>query len=201
MKLLIIRHGDPDYTIDSLTEKGWKEAEYLAEKLSKMKLDYLYVSPLGRAKDTASCTLKKINRTAVECDWLREFDVFINRPDQTERKKILWDWLPQDWTKEERFYQYDHWFENERMEEGNAKKNYDYVTGKFDELLAQHGYVREGHYYRAEKPNDDTLVFFCHFGLECVLLSHLIGASPMVLWHGFCAAPTSVTTVNTEERR
>ena len=22
MKLLIIRHGDPDYTIDSLTEKG-----------------------------------------------------------------------------------------------------------------------------------------------------------------------------------
>ena len=59
MKLLIVRHGDPDYTIDSLTEKGWKEAEYLSEKLSKMKLDYFYVSPLGRAKDTASCILKK----------------------------------------------------------------------------------------------------------------------------------------------
>lgn len=201
MKLLIIRHGDPDYSIDSLTEKGWKEAEYLSEKLSKMKLDHIYVSPLGRAKDTASCTLKKINRTAVECDWLREFDVFINRPDQTERKKILWDWLPQDWTKEERFYQYDHWFENERMEEGHAKEAYDHVIAKFDELLAQHGYVREGHYYHVEKPNDDTLVFFCHFGLECVLLSHLINASPMVLWHGFCAAPSSVTTVNTEERR
>ena len=25
MKLLFIRHGDPDYTIDSLTEKGWEE--------------------------------------------------------------------------------------------------------------------------------------------------------------------------------
>ena len=61
--------------------------------------------------------------------------------------------------------------------------------------------MREGHYYRVEKPNEDTLVFFCHFGLECVLLAHLIGASPMVLWHGFCAAPSSVTTVNTEERR
>jgi len=23
MKLLIVRHGDPDYDIDSLTEKGW----------------------------------------------------------------------------------------------------------------------------------------------------------------------------------
>ena len=29
MKILIIRHGDPDYSIDSLTEKGWREAELL----------------------------------------------------------------------------------------------------------------------------------------------------------------------------
>ena len=36
MKLLIVRHGDPDYDIDSLTEKGWKEVEYLSQKLSKL---------------------------------------------------------------------------------------------------------------------------------------------------------------------
>ena len=42
MKLLIIRHGDPDYEIDSLTEKGWREAEYLAEMLSKQKIDRFY---------------------------------------------------------------------------------------------------------------------------------------------------------------
>ena len=178
MRLLIVRHGDPDYSIDSLTEKGWKEAEYLSERLSKLDVKDFYVSPLGRAKDTASFTLKKMNRTAVE-----------------------WDWLPQDWTQDERFYQYDHWYENERLQQSDAKGYYNYVTGKFDKLLAEHGYVREGHYYRVEKPNEDTLVFFCHFGLECVLLAHLIGASPMVLWHGFCAAPSSVTTVNTEERR
>ena len=201
MRLLIVRHGDPDYSIDSLTEKGWKEAEYLSERLSKLDVKDFYVSPLGRAKDTASFTLKKMNRTAVECDWLREFDVLIDRPDVTDRQKRLWDWLPQDWTQDERFYQYDHWYENERLQQSDAKGYYDYVTGKFDKLLAEHGYVREGHYYRVEKPNEDTLVFFCHFGLECVLLAHLIGASPMVLWHGFCAAPSSVTTVNTEERR
>ena len=201
MRLLIVRHGDPDYSIDSLTEKGWKEAEYLSERLSKLDVKDFYVSPLGRAKDTASFTLKKMNRTAVECDWLREFDVLIDRPDVTDRPTRLWDWLPQDWTQDERFYQYDHWYENERLQQSDAKGYYDYVTGKFDKLLAEHGYVREGHYYRVEKPNEDTLVFFCHFGLECVLLAHLIGASPMVLWHGFCAAPSSVTTVNTEERR
>ena len=74
MRLLIVRHGDPDYSIDSLTEKGWKEAEYLSERLSKLDVKDFYVSPLGRAKDTASFTLKKMNRTAVECDWLREFE-------------------------------------------------------------------------------------------------------------------------------
>ena len=34
MKLLIIRHGEPDYSIDSLTEKGWREAELLADAAS-----------------------------------------------------------------------------------------------------------------------------------------------------------------------
>ena len=57
MRLLIVRHGDPDYSIDSLTEKGWKEAEYLSERLSKLDVKDFYVSPLGRAKDTASFTL------------------------------------------------------------------------------------------------------------------------------------------------
>jgi probable phosphoglycerate mutase len=33
------------------------------------------------------------------------------------------------------------------------------------------------------------------------MLGHLLGISPVVLWHGFCAAPTSVTTLITEERR
>ena len=69
----------------------------------KLDVKDFYVSPLGRAKDTASFTLKKMNRTAVECDWLREFDVLINRPDVTDRQKRLWDWLPQDWTQDERF--------------------------------------------------------------------------------------------------
>ena len=31
MKLMIIRHGDPYYVNDSLTKKGWREAEFLSE--------------------------------------------------------------------------------------------------------------------------------------------------------------------------
>jgi len=64
MRLLIVRHGDPDYEHDTLTEKGWREAELLSERLSKLPVKEFYVSPLGRAKDTASLTLQKMNREA-----------------------------------------------------------------------------------------------------------------------------------------
>ena len=186
MKLLFIRHGDPDYTIDSLTEKGWKEAEFLSEKIAALDVRDFYVSPLGRAKDTASCTLKKNGRTATECKWLREFDVKIRRPD-----------VP----KIENFYSFDRWWDNDILREGKMKEEYDWVTQNFDKVLAEHGYVREGHYYRAEKANEDTLVFFCHFGVSCVLISYLLSISPLVMLQNFCAAPSSVSTIVTEERR
>lgn len=201
MRLLIIRHGDPDYEKDSLTEKGWREAKLLAERIARLDVAAFYVSPLGRAKDTASLTLRKMNRTAVECDWLREFPPLINRPDVTGKKKIAWDWLPQDWTAEEAYFRRDKWQETEIMREGKVGEAYDRIIRNFDELLAEHGYAREGYLYRAERPNRDTIVFFCHFGLECVLLSRLMNVSPMILWHHTCAAPTAVTTVITEERR
>lgn len=209
MRLLIIRHGDPDYERDSLTEKGWREAELLAERLAGLDVQEFYVSPLGRAKDTASLTLKKMNRTAEECAWLREFQAEVRHSGTAAEETIAWDWLPADWTKEEEFFRRDLWQTQETMKNGfspavgkrGVGAEYAWVTQNFDALLAAHGYRREGDIYRVERANRDTLVFFCHFGLECVLLSHLMNVSPMILWHHLCAAPTSVTTVYTEERR
>lgn len=201
MRLIIIRHGDPDYEKDSLTEKGWREAGLLAERIAKLDVKDFYVSPLGRARDTASLTLQKMGRTATECDWLREFPPQIKRPDVRGNRKIAWDWLPEDWTAEPAYFDRKDWCETEIMREGGVDEAYRHVTQELDRLLAEHGYVREKEVYRAERANRDTLVFFCHFGLECVLLSHLMNASPMLLWHHTCAAPTAVTTVVTEERR
>lgn len=201
MRLIIARHGDPDYSVDSLTEKGWREAELLAERLVRLDVKAFYVSPLGRAKDTASLTLGRLGRTAVECDWLREFPPQIRRPDVKDGKTIAWDWLPEDWTADKRYFDREQWCRTEVMREGRVDEMYRRVTDSFDGLLAEHGYVRQGGLYRAERPNRDIIVFFCHFGVECVLLSHLMGISPMPLWHNTCAAPSAVTTVYTEERR
>ena len=200
MKLLIVRHADPDYSIDSLTPTGWKEAEILSHRISKLDVKEFYVSPLGRAKDTASLTLKKMNREATICPWLREFNCSIARPD-SDKRIIPWDWLPADWTAVPEHFDRNLWHTTDIMKDGHVKEEYDWVTSELDKLLAQHGYEREGNYYHAVNANNDTIVFFCHFGLECVLLSHLLNISPMLLWHGMCAAPSSVTTVVTEERR
>lgn len=64
MKLLFVRHGDPDYSADSLMPQGWKEAELLSQRLCRLTVKDFYCSPLGRAKDTASPTLKKLRREA-----------------------------------------------------------------------------------------------------------------------------------------
>ena len=201
MQLLIIRHAEPDYEHDSITEKGWREAELLSESLSRIPITKIYVSPLGRARDTASLTLQKMGMTGIEKEWLQEFPVRIRRPDVLIRKKIPWDWLPQDWTGTEAYFRREEWDQTPVMQKGHAGEEYRRVIAEFDALLAEHGYVREGEIYRAERPNRDILAFFCHFGLECVLLSRLMNVSPMNLWHHTCAAPSSVTSLVTEERR
>lgn len=200
MKLLIIRHGDPDYAVDSLTDKGRKEAELLSKRLRNMKIDDFYVSPLGRAQATAQYTLSAMNRTAHTLPWLREFDAPI-KDIHTGEERIPWDLLPGDWTNIEDFYDKNKWGSVPMMAEGNVIDKAQLVYEGIDEILAKHGYIREGNIYKAVRPNRETVALFCHFGVECVMLGHMLGISPVVLWHGFCAAPTSVTVLTTEERR
>lgn len=199
MRILIIRHGDPDYSIDSLTEKGWREAEYLADKLEKEKIDAVYQSPLGRAKDTASVTLKRTGQSAKTLGWMREFFAPVRDP-ETKKPRGPWDLKPSYYTKIDNFYSESLWTDTKLMCSGTVKHEYNRVAKGLDKVLKAHGYERCGRYYKALHPNRDTVAFFCHFGVECVMLSHLLGISPVPLWQGFCAAPTSVTTLYTEER-
>lgn len=204
MRILIVRHGDPDYVNDTLTEKGKREAVLLAEKLKKEKIDYFYSSPLGRAKDTCMYVARAMGKEReVEIKpFLREFDrkqaVVLPNGDE---KELVWDLLPEFWTTQADMYDKDKWVNCPCFGQGNIQAEYAEVVRSFDEVLAEHGYVREGNAYRVEKPNRDTLIFFCHFGLEMMLLSRLCNVSPIVLTHHFVALTTSVTTLFSEERR
>ena len=111
------------------------------------------------------------------------------------------DWLPQDWMQEETYFKYDTWQDTEIFRQSQVGEEYKWVTGCLDELLKRHGYYREGHFYRAERPNNEYHCFVLSFW-RC-----LCTAQPPAEYfshgavHGLCAAPSSVTTLATEERR
>ncbi len=198
MNIVIVRHADPDYSIDSLTPQGRVEAELLSKRISKMDIKNIYCSPLGRARDTAKPSLQKMGREAEILDWLREFPASII--DEMGNKNVLWDRMPDVWTKYSEHYTKE-WYNSPIYKDTDAKECYEIVCEGLDALIEKHGYKRENGYYRAVCPNRDTIVLFCHFGVECVLLSRIWNISPMVLWHGTVALPTGVTVLTTEERQ
>lgn len=202
MKLLFIRHGEPNYRLDTLTEKGWKEAEALGAYLKDVPIDDYYVSTMGRAKATASFTLKAKNVTPEYCDWLREFGsgVYMH-PSYGTETGLLWDWYPKDINRFPEVFDKDLWRGNIGYRDAETGKSFDFVSDHLDQVLCKHGYRRgSGYYYTCEEGNHETIAFFCHFGVTCVMLSHLLGLSPVILWHNICTVPSSITTVVTEER-
>ncbi len=226
MRIIFVRHGEPDYSTDSLTENGKKEAEALAERTSKWNVDKFYVSPQGRAKETAAPTLKKMGREAVEYPWLREFSYRV-------RDKLLgidhcaWDFMPQDYTSEVILMDPDNWYKAKLYDESdNLEKYCKEVYEGIDNIVAEYGYKRNGAYYdfvdptghvnpaskedimltgiknyeKRDEDDDKTIVIFCHFGVTSLMIAHLIGISPVALWHGTCIPPTGITIVNAEKR-
>ncbi len=200
MRILIIRHGDPDYAIDGLTEKGKKEAELLKNMLLKIDIDAVYCSVLGRAKATIQPTLDAKNMTAEYCDWLREFDYAkVKLPDQAW-EKCAWDFLPQYVDSDPLLLSSDNWRNADLIKNSNVPAAYDNVCKEFDKVLEKHGYKRDKFNYIVTNSNHDTIVFTCHFGLASVLISHLLNCSPFSMLQHTVLAPTSVTTFYTEER-
>lgn len=201
MKLMIIRHGDPNYAIDGLTEKGAREAALLADRLCREELTAVYCSTMGRAKATIQPTLDRLGRTATYCDWLREFGYVAPEMPYERDTRLAWDQLPSFMATVPELYSPTAWREYPPLKDAGVGEAYDEVTRALDAVLEQHGYRRNGTQYEVLHSSHDTLVFVCHYGVTGVLLSHLLNCSPYTVWQHMCTAPTAVTTLYTEERR
>ncbi len=198
MRILLIRHGDPDYENDSLTEKGRREAALLCDRLEKENIDKIYCSPLGRAQDTAKPTAKRIGKDIHTLPWLSEIDMMY----EIEGKTVSpWDIFPHIWTKnpnasdKERWHTFDIYHSNPIAEKVSE------VEKALDSLLLSHGFSHEGKIYRALSgyaESRETIAIFCHMGLGNVLLAHLGGIPTPLWWHTMFLPPSSVTTVYME---
>ncbi len=204
MRLIFVRHGDPNYEIDFLTEKGQREAAALAKwvKCYDDRVKAYYVSPLGRARETCRVCLEPLGKEATVLPWIREYTGIAWDPHQ-ERMRHAWDFFPGEWTQDPLLYHKDTWLDSPWYKDPSCKKGYEEICGGLDALLAEYGYVRDGNIYRTnwtDKANDDTIVIFCHMISTLTSVAHLTGIAAPLLWHGFFSAPTGITMLQTEER-
>ena len=183
MRLLIIRHGEPIYNPDTLTEKGKKEAKILASFLKKNfpEIKDFYLSPLGRAQETAKPILEAFGKEGTTFPWLREFGPFPGYVRVTIPSTYgCWDYLPEDLDTEKELLT-ENWREVPRVKESLIPATYKEVCDGLDSLLETYGYKRKSTYYEVTKQSHDTICLVCHFGVESVILSHLMNCSPWVL--------------------
>ena len=197
MKILIIRHAEPDYENNTLTPKGFVEAKYLSERLQHLPITHIYSSPLERALLTASPTAEKLGKEIKVCDWLTEFGYA--RISIDGEQYIPWNVMPQIWQGEKEAFDIHEWQKSSLYSSVDTPEKYCDVIREFDKMLESHGAKRKNLLYQGEN-NNDTIAIFCHFGLGMVLASHLTGISPVLLWELMFLPTSSVTEFVTEER-
>jgi broad specificity phosphatase PhoE len=197
MHLYLIRHADPGYTDDSLTEQGHREAEALARRLATHGLDYLYASRTVRSLKTAEYVARLLNIPVVEETWIIEPSHL--RVRQKGRAYVIWDTFGEVVRGATSLPTRQSWFEHPPFHSPEVRSMWEEFQRRSDELMARHGYRREGGRYRIERKNRERIAIVSHNGTVLLFLAHLLELPVPLVWCGFYAWPASVTTIYFEE--
>lgn len=197
MRLIFVRHGEPDYTNDCLTENGIKQAKCTAERLKDEPITAVYSSPMGRAFQTAHFTAEKHGLAVQKLGFMHEIDW----GDAFEGAGLPHEGHP--WTLANMFYDEcdgsavgGDWREHRYFRDNRCLGFYDMISRRFDEFLAGFGLIRENGVYRCERECGDTVALFAHGGSGAVMFSHVLSLPlPYVL----AAMPYGVCSVSVVE--
>jgi len=208
MRILLVRHGDPDYATDSLTEAGRAEAKALARRLAKHGVDRLFSSSMGRARETAAHIGEAVGLHATVLPWTRElgtwgpggetkawrmdcarwgFDAAWDMHGETVRAQAPWP-TSADWT------------DFTPVRGSGCAEAFAQLQAESDAWLASLGYQRDGGRYRIVAGNRDTICLACHGGFGLTWLAHLLELPVPLVWTGFFLPCSSVTTILFDER-
>ena len=197
MILYIIRHGDPDYETDSLTEKGKIQAELVGKRLFEAGIDRVFSSPLGRARQTAEplCRLSGLEYTVEE--WTREIDV--NRmmtpiPDGEQKSISL---VQNTYFREngDADLSFSRSFECAGVRDSDMRAVCEKIEKDGDAFLERLGYKREGDIYRIIRENNERVALFCHGALGRAWISSLLRVPLHIMWASFNYTHTGVTVI------
>ncbi len=175
MRIVFVRHGEPDYVHDCLTDVGKVQADAAALRLQDEGIEEIWSSPLGRAYETAQAASKVLGLPVKTLDFMPELDW-----GSMDDNPIFADGHPWDIADEMARQGIDlnspDWRESSFFRTNRVLESIDRVEQGIDEWLAEFGYIREGAYYNHthEEKEHHTIALFSHGGSSCAALGHIL---------------------------
>ena len=197
MFLYIIRHGDPDYATDSLTERGKAQAEAVAKRVAASKIDRIFSSPMGRAIQTAEPSCKLLG---LEChieEWAHEIsDEDLRTPYPDGVPKSITN-VPNTYYRENGnlFRSYDDTYGCPGINQANMEEPVKIIEQGGYEFLERLGYKFNGENFDIIKPNEEKIALLCHSAMARAWLSVLFHIPLHTVWASFAYAHTGVTVL------
>ncbi len=192
MRILFVRHGEPDYEKDCLTPRGRQQAREAAKRLEREGINEIYASPCGRAYETAQATAELLGLPVTVLDYMHE--ISWGGPGIPEGGHL---WTLSDRMLEEGFdFHTKDWREHPYFKENSALGCYDLISEKIDAFLLPYGYRHQGMRYFCEAAEpagaSRTIAVFSHGGSGACAMAHLLGIPfPYYL----CVYPYDYTSV------
>ena len=191
MYLYFVRHGDPDYEKDCLTDLGKEQAELVSKRLALIPFDRIYTSSMGRAKETAAPTCRIFQKEPVVLDWAKEITGRVTMPDGEE--KSLAALSGTYFRGEDDALPFGHSFENSYFAQSGLQEKFERVVKGGLALLKDLGYEEENGKFKILYPNEEHVVIFGHGNVTRSLLSYLLHIPLHIMWAGFRYGHTGVT--------
>lgn len=180
MLLFYVRHGDPIYNPDSLTELGKKQADALVHRMKECNPDRIFASSNKRAIMTAEPTAKYLNKRIEILDWCNEgyaANEFIIEIEGTGRKWCFSDYnMKKIFNSDEVRKLGKNWYDYPAFENTLFKNGTQRVQAEVDQFMLSLGYKHDhvNNRYIAIRPNDDRIALFAHQGFGMIFLSCLL---------------------------
>lgn len=199
MIFYFIRHGNPIYNPDSLTELGKKQAESLAKRLAIYGLDKIYVSTSNRAIMTAQPTCDLLKMDMELLDFCNESYAWESLTTKTDYGM---DWIfraPRTlelFTSPEVIKMGFEWYNHPELSE--YKNGIERIYDESDKLFVSLGYEHERYTgrYKAVKPNDEKVALFAHAGFGLAFLSCVLDIPYSLLATRFDLGHSSMTVID-----
>ena len=171
MRIIFVRHGEPNYEKDCLTETGKKQAAAAAKRLEREGIEEIYASPQGRAAQTAAFTAERLGLPVQTLAYMHEISWGGPGIPQEGHPWTLSDWL----IAQENFDFYrENWRQHPYFQNNAAVACLDAISAKFDGFLLAQGYRHEGARFLCETDRPKTIALFSHGGSGACVLSHLL---------------------------